>query len=255
MHSENSTRTFRQAARGRSGKLLILRFTARGLRRPRLDTTRSCKISASTVSWNAFLARGGKSAVGGQLATNHPHGKEEREALNVRLRETLARKESLRKKDFDVMMNAILLSQRDREREVRKLLDGYLAEQRDMARQLRENLGTFRDDLENCNIGRISEFHEAIGGLLKKQEERKAEVAARLRMLQNEQSDLSRSLAELLSKGRELKIRDLKTMLRRFEARSGERALQCRERREIVQKMFGVFRKKSADRHTDTRHE
>jgi hypothetical protein len=191
----------------------------------------------------------------GELQESMSHGKDEKEALNVRLRETLARNESLRKKDFDVMMNAILFSQRDREREVRKLLDGYLAEQRDMARQLRENLGVFRDDLGNGNVGRINEFHEALGGLLKKQEERKAEVAARLRMLQNEQSDLSRSLAELLSKGRELRIRDLKTMLKRFEARSGERASNRRERREGVQKMFGVFRKEGANRHMDTRHE
>jgi hypothetical protein len=36
--------------RGRMGKLLILRFTPRGLRRPRLDTTRSCRISLSVAS-------------------------------------------------------------------------------------------------------------------------------------------------------------------------------------------------------------
>jgi hypothetical protein len=49
-HPEISMRTFKPAARGRSGKLLILRFTPRGLRRHRLETTRSCKISPSTDS-------------------------------------------------------------------------------------------------------------------------------------------------------------------------------------------------------------
>ena len=34
--------------RGRIGKLLILRFTPRGFRRPRLETTRSCRISSRT---------------------------------------------------------------------------------------------------------------------------------------------------------------------------------------------------------------
>jgi hypothetical protein len=34
---------------GRSGKLLILRLTPRGLRRLRLDTTRSCRISMRTA--------------------------------------------------------------------------------------------------------------------------------------------------------------------------------------------------------------
>jgi len=52
----------------------------------------------------------------GEFQESMSHGKEEKEALHVRLRETLARNESLRKKDFDAMMNTILLSQNDRER-------------------------------------------------------------------------------------------------------------------------------------------
>jgi hypothetical protein len=45
--------------RGRSGKLLIFRFTPHGLRRLPLETTRSCRISSSTLFWNALLCRGG----------------------------------------------------------------------------------------------------------------------------------------------------------------------------------------------------
>jgi hypothetical protein len=41
--------------RGRRGKFLIFRFTPRGLRRLRLETTRSCRISSSTFLWNTFL--------------------------------------------------------------------------------------------------------------------------------------------------------------------------------------------------------
>jgi hypothetical protein len=41
--------------RGRRGKLLIFRFTPRGWRRLRLETTRSSRISSSTFLWNAFL--------------------------------------------------------------------------------------------------------------------------------------------------------------------------------------------------------
>jgi bacterioferritin (cytochrome b1) len=191
----------------------------------------------------------------GEFQESMSNAKEEKEALNVRLREALARNESLRKKDFDVMMNAILLSQRDREKEVRTLLHSYLAEQRDMARQLRENLGIFKDGLNNNNVGRINEFHEMFTDILKKQEDRKAELASRLKMLQKEQGELSRSLGELLSKGRELRIKDLKTMLKRFEAQSGERAARRQERREGVRNMLGAFRKKGANRQVDRRHE
>ncbi len=171
--------------------------------------------------------------------TNH-----ERETLKVQLRDTLAKNESLRKKDFDVMMNTILLSQDDREREVRKLLHNYLTEQREMARQLKENLGTFKDGLNKDNIDRINDFHRMLKDILKKQEERTAEVTGKLKMFQKEQGELSHILGELLSKGKELRIRDLKTMLRQFEAQSRERAARQRERRQDVQKMLSVFRGK-----------
>jgi septal ring factor EnvC (AmiA/AmiB activator) len=169
--------------------------------------------------------------------TNH-----ERETLKVQLRDTLAKNESLRKKDFDLMMNAILLSQDDREREVRSLLSNYLMEQKDMARQLKENLGSFKDGLNKDNIDRINEFRGMLKDILRKQEERKGEVTDKLKMFQKEQGELAHTLEELLSKGRELRIRDLKTMLRQFEAHSRERAARQRERREDVQKILSVFR-------------
>jgi hypothetical protein len=56
MHSEASTRRFRQAAWGRSGKLPILRFTRRELRCPRLETTGSCNLSARSASGKALRA-------------------------------------------------------------------------------------------------------------------------------------------------------------------------------------------------------
>jgi hypothetical protein len=56
MDSEASTRRFRRAAWGRSGKLLILRFSRRELRRPRLETTGSCNLSARSASGKALRA-------------------------------------------------------------------------------------------------------------------------------------------------------------------------------------------------------
>jgi len=83
MHFATLIRTFGQALRGRNGRLLILRFAPRGLRRHRLETTRSCKISLSTASWNAVFPPGGNSAVEGQLAANDPDGVDEREPVGV----------------------------------------------------------------------------------------------------------------------------------------------------------------------------
>ena len=191
----------------------------------------------------------------GEFQESMSHAKEEKEALNVRLRDILARNESLRKKDFDVMMNTILVSQDDGEREVRNLLHNYLDEQGEMARQLKGNLGTFKDDLNKDDIGRINEFRKMLKDILKKQEERKAEVAAKLRIFQKEQGELSRSLGELLSKGRDLRIKDLKAMLKQFEAQSRIRAAQRREREEGVQTMLSAFRRNGANQHIGTQHD
>ena len=65
------------SARRRSGKQLILRLTPRGLRRFRLETTRSCRISSSTFSWKAFLCRGGNSGEEGEFATDDADGVQE----------------------------------------------------------------------------------------------------------------------------------------------------------------------------------
>ncbi len=191
----------------------------------------------------------------GEFQESMSHAKEEKEALNVRLRDILARNESLRKKDFDVMMNTILVSQDDGEREVRNLLHNYLDEQGEMARKLKGNLGTFKDDLNKDDIGRINEFRKMLKDILKKQEERKAEVAAKLRIFQKEQGELSRSLGELLSKGRDLRIKDLKAMLKQFEAQSRVRAAQRRERKEGVQTMLSAFRRNGANQHIGTQHD
>jgi hypothetical protein len=191
----------------------------------------------------------------GEFQESMSPAREEKDALNIRLRETLARNESLRKKDFDGMMNTVLVSQDDGEREVRTLLRDYLAEQREMAKQLKGNLGIFKEGLNKDDIDRINEFRETLKDILKKQEERKAEVAAKLRIFQKEQSELARSLGELLSKGRELRIRDLKTMLRQFRAQSRERAARRRERKEGVHTMLSTFRKKGANQQIDTQRD
>ena len=62
--------------------------------------------------------------------------KQERETLNAELRESLAQNESLRRKDFNHMMQGILTAQEGREREVRTLLNRYLDEQKQMAQDL-----------------------------------------------------------------------------------------------------------------------
>ena len=86
-------------------------------------------------------------AIFGEFQESVTDTRQEREKLKIELREALARNKSLRRKDFDAMMNGILLSRDERGREVRSLLSAYLVEQEQMAATLKDNLRNFRDAL------------------------------------------------------------------------------------------------------------
>ncbi len=169
--------------------------------------------------------------------------REEREKLNGELRDKFAKNKSLRRKDFDYMMEGIISGQNGREKEVRDLLNTYLNEQRAMARDLKENLGKFRDSLSEGEAQRVKEFQQMIKEILLKQEERKDEVTLRLKEFKKEQIVLTSRLKELLAKGKELRIRDFKSMLKEFNARYKERLALQGGRRKEVRHILGELKK------------
>lgn len=169
--------------------------------------------------------------------------KEEREKVNAELRESLAQKESLRKKDFDHMMRGILSTQDAREKEVRNLLKGYLSEQKEVAKTLRDDLAKVKDALAGGEAERVKEFQALMKGTFAGQDERKNEVTSMLKEFQKEQQEMSTRLKELLAKGRDLRIRDLKLMLKAFKAQHEERIIRREERREEIRSMLSDFNK------------
>jgi len=169
--------------------------------------------------------------------------RQEREKINTRLRDILAKNEHLRRKDFDNMMQGILSTQDEREKEVRNLLNSYLSEQKEMAQALRTNLEKFRNSLAKGEAVRVKEFQEMIKEILAKQDERKDEVTSKLKEFQKEQRDLAIRLKKLLVKGRELRIKDLKSMLKEFKAQRERRLALQEKRREEVTKMLEGFKK------------
>lgn len=169
--------------------------------------------------------------------------KQEREKLKTELRESLAKNDSLRRKDFDNMMRVILSSQDEREKEVRFVLKNYLNEHKEMAFALRENLSKVKDALVKGEAERIKESQAMIKEILAKQEERKEEVTSKLKEFQKEQQEMAIRLKTLLAKGRELRIKDLKSMLKEFKAQHKERIARYEERREEVRHILGDFKK------------
>jgi len=136
----------------------------------------------------------------------------QREAMRARLRETLARVASLRKRDFDAMMHGILARQEAREQAIKATMRGYLQEQRALAATLKEALG-------KSEAGRTESVRELLKEVTVRREKREREVRALLAEFQREQEELTRALGGLLSNGGSIRARELKATLGAIQSR------------------------------------
>jgi len=133
--------------------------------------------------------------------------KTKRSQMNDKLKESLARGESLRRKDFDAMMKDILASQDEREKEVKGLLRTFFEEQREIAELIRKSL-TGGD-----KIG-INDFKKMLQDIQTRQKVRENEVSTALRQFQTEYKEMAESLRGLLDKGEAIQIKDFKGMVK-----------------------------------------
>lgn len=171
----------------------------------------------------------------------------QKEVFTNQIRDILAKNEHLRKKDFDIMMREVLISQEKRERIVKDLLKTYIEEQKNMAANLKENLHNVRDSLAKGELQRIKDFQESVKGIMARQDERRMEVSSLLREFQNEQRDLAGRLRELLAKGRDLRINDLKQMVLEFNHDHCKRIIRREERGDEIKSLLLNFNKKRTE--------
>ena len=170
--------------------------------------------------------------------------KQEKEKINLQLRDFLAKNDSLRKKDYDKMMISILSFQDECGEEIKGLVKEYFAEERSVALVLKEALKECKDALARGEIEKIRHVQSALKTLFTKQEERKNEIVSRLREFQSEQKEIPRQLTELLAKGENLRIRDFKSMISRIKSQRAERISLEKSRKDEVAKMLQDFRTK-----------
>ncbi len=154
--------------------------------------------------------------------------KNKRNEMASKLRETLANGESLRRKDFDNMMKAIVSQGEERENLIKEMLKNFLHEHQQMAASLRENLSNGRPI-------RTEEFRSMIEGIRTGQLEKKKEVRTLLENYRKEQQILADELRKLLSKGESLRIKDFKDMLQSIRE-------EKRGREKEVSRMLAGFR-------------
>lgn len=128
------------------------------------------------------------------------------------LRNILAKTESLRKKDFDRMMEGMWGQRWKREKEIHHTLESFLREEKEIIDELSKKL------VEAGRPMKMDDFTVLKERILNRQREREKKIGAILKSFHLEQEELSTALRKLLSKGERVKIRDLKDMIRGLRA-------------------------------------
>lgn len=123
------------------------------------------------------------------------------------IRETLARVESLRKKDFDLLMAPIFVYQGRREQEIKQFLNLFLKRQRELAGQLKRMIQTGIllkvPDLEKAIQKTIEEAKDYLVGF------------------QKEQTLIGEKMQSLLCKKEKLTLKEFKKTLEILEGELG----------------------------------
>ena len=172
------------------------------------------------------------------------NARKEREQIFMTLKVLLANNDSLRKKDFDCMMNRILDAQEKRESEVRCMLRSYFDGQKKMASVLREKLRVFRAGLGGENQEFVRQFRIFADNLSQEGEQRKRYVEGKLHEYNQSQQEIADALRKLLDKGKELRVHDLKNLLVEFENSRVKRRKEQSEREKKVADMLRGFKEK-----------
>jgi len=141
----------------------------------------------------------------------------EQAEMALQLRDTLAKKESLRKRDFDYLLEDIVLRNLDKEKKVKEqVLENFQKEEEEM-------VARFRSILTGAEKIKLSEFRSLSNEILERLDRREKEAGDVLRSFHIEQEELAAGLRKLVEKGDQIKIKDFKTVTENLRARQLER--------------------------------
>jgi CRISPR/Cas system-associated endonuclease Cas1 len=199
-----------------------------------------------TTAYQATVTSGGRSDI----------LDEERERLKTGLQKTLARNCSLRKKDFNRLLERVLSSsnknrkaiERERSR-VSEKVQGYLDEQKQLASYMRRQIVELdKDKTDNSSVDTI------IGNIKAACKDKGQhlftilrEFQRHLEAYQNEQEEINHKLQRLMERGESLSLEDL----RQLEAAKAhqERRVDRELRREEVDRLLSHFRQQRLEIH------
>ncbi|MBI5971582.1 MAG: hypothetical protein HY884_10570 [Deltaproteobacteria bacterium] len=165
--------------------------------------------------------------------------RKEQEEMIEEIRDGLAHRDGLRKKDFDSLMEGIVGRRQETEKGIQDALEALWKDEKEIIKALSNVLTTGKTvGIETLKKERLP--------LLHKKEEGVARLLMRLHL---EQAELSIALKQLLSKGENAGIKDLKTFVKAIDVRRKERddgmdgifEKWGRVRLDVIAKWHGVF--------------
>ena len=136
--------------------------------------------------------------------------KKERDILNSRLCETLAKNGSLRKKDYHAMMSGILCALDEKEREAGSQFLTFIEAQKETAQALKNSLLGIKDSTSRDASEKIGIIKEQLSQISKLQEMRKETVMKTFMDFQQMHNRMMECLENLLEKGDHILIQDIK---------------------------------------------
>jgi hypothetical protein len=138
--------------------------------------------------------------------------KKERNIVNNKLRENLAKIGSLRKNDYDGMMGELFFVLEQKEKEAEDEFHQYIEYQKTMASLLREGVLEIKNIGQNDNKENIKNFKIEIETILKSQQDKKEEATIKFLELQDIHEKISNSFNGLINQDTHVFCKDLKNV-------------------------------------------
>jgi len=138
--------------------------------------------------------------------------RKERTQLNTMLRENLAKNGSLRKNDYDILMDDIFLLLDEKEKEAEDQFYRYIEDQKAMARLLRQGILEIKNTEQNNNKEKIEEFKLELETILKAQQHRKECAIAKFREFQNINKKITHNFQQFLNQDVQVFCKDIKNV-------------------------------------------
>ena len=136
--------------------------------------------------------------------------KKERDILNSRLCENLAKNGSVRKKDYNTIMSGILTVLNVKEKEAERQFLNYIEAQKETAQTLKNSLLGIKDITTEDSTDKIITIKKQLSQISNKQEKEKETVMKTFTDFQQMHNRIIGCLENLLEKGDHILIKDIR---------------------------------------------